>query len=71
MFMWPLVAGSRQPPADDVGEILAEITAFGVALRAECPLPDRLMADLDVPEREHLSSTIRRLNGKRKYSQTV
>jgi hypothetical protein len=37
----PLVAGPGQP--DDVGKLLLE-----------CPLPDRLMADLDAPKSEHL-----------------
>jgi hypothetical protein len=41
----PLVAGPGQAPPDDIGGLLAELQA---------PLPDRLMADLDAPEREHL-----------------
>jgi hypothetical protein len=41
----PFVARSGQPPADDVGELLAEL---------QPPLPDRFVADLDAPEREHL-----------------
>src|SRR5688500_12608539 len=41
----PLVAGPRQPSADDIGELLAKL---------ERPLADRLMADLNAPEREHL-----------------
>ncbi|GEO43588.1 hypothetical protein SAE02_77360 [Skermanella aerolata] len=41
----PLVAGARQPSADDVGELLAEL---------QPPLPDHLVADLDASEREHL-----------------
>jgi hypothetical protein len=52
----PFVAGARQPPADLVGECLAEL---------EASLPHGLMADDDAPGREHLS-TMRRLNGKRK-----
>src|SRR4051812_8927346 len=39
----PFVAGPGQPPPDDVGELLLER-----------PLADRLVADLDAPEREHL-----------------
>src|SRR5690349_16305694 len=41
----PLVAGPGQPSADDVGELLAEL---------ERPLADRLVADLNAAEREHL-----------------
>ena len=36
----PLVAGPGQPPADEVGELLAEL---------QPPLADRLVADLDAP----------------------
>src|ERR687898_2484511 len=39
----PFVAGPGQPPADDVGELLLE-----------APLPDRLVADLDAAEGQHL-----------------
>ena len=41
----PLVVGPGQPPADDVGELLAKL---------EGPLPDRLVADHDAPESQHL-----------------
>jgi hypothetical protein len=41
----PLVAGPRQPPTDDVGEFLTKLKA---------PLADRLVADLNAPEHEHL-----------------
>jgi hypothetical protein len=41
----PLVAGQGQPPADDVGEFLAKLQA---------PLPDRLVADLDISKSKHL-----------------
>jgi hypothetical protein len=41
----PFVAGPGQPPTDDVGELLAKL---------EPPLADRLVADLDAPERQHL-----------------
>src|SRR3954464_13929503 len=41
----PLVARPGQPPADDVGELLAEL---------EAPLPDGLVADLDAAEGQHL-----------------
>src|SRR4051794_20735192 len=41
----PFVARPGQPSADDVGELLAKL---------ESPLPDRLMADLDAAEGQHL-----------------
>jgi len=41
-------------PTDDGGVRLAEINAFGVALRAQTPLADRLVADHNAPKREHL-----------------
>src|SRR3712207_3906643 len=41
----PFVAGPGQPPTDDVSELLAEL---------EGPLPDRLVADLDAAEGQHL-----------------
>src|SRR4051812_28373143 len=45
LIQMPFVAGPVQPPADDVGEFLAEL---------EAPLTDRLVADLNASEREHL-----------------
>jgi hypothetical protein len=41
----PFVARPGQPSADDGGELLAKL---------ESPLPDRLMADLDAAEGQHL-----------------
>jgi hypothetical protein len=41
----PLVARPGKPPTDGVGELLAELKA---------PLPDRLVADFDAPECQHL-----------------
>ena len=40
-----LVAGPGQPSADNVGELLAEL---------QTPLPDRLVANLDATEGQHL-----------------
>jgi hypothetical protein len=67
----PLVARPGQPPADDVGELLAEITAY-----RRCPFGPRphwrIVSWLtSMPRKASISSTIRRLRGKRKYSQTV
>ena len=42
----PFVAGPGQPPPDDVGELLAEL---------EAPLPDRLVADLNVAEVQRIA----------------
>src|SRR5690349_2938723 len=41
----PFVARPGQPSADDVGELLAKL---------EAPLADRLVADLDAAEGQHL-----------------
>src|SRR5690349_25045788 len=41
----PLVVVPGPPPTDDVGELLAKL---------QTPLPDRLMADLNAPEGQHL-----------------
>src|SRR5689334_8932240 len=41
----PFITGSGQPPADEVGELLAEL---------EAPLADGLVADLDATEGQHL-----------------
>src|SRR3954465_5778081 len=57
----PLVSSRRQTPPDPVGEVLAEL---------ERPLPHRLVAD-DNAARGSISSTMRKLSGKRKYSQTA
>jgi hypothetical protein len=52
----PLVTGSRQPAADLIGESLAELAAT---------LSQRLVAN-HVPRKASISSTIRKLSGKRK-----
>jgi hypothetical protein len=52
----PLVTRPRQPTADLIGKSLAELAAS---------LSQRLMADHGAEEGQ-LSSTIRKLNGKRK-----
>ena len=57
----PLVAGGRQPAADLVGKHLAEL---------QRPLAHGLVADDDAACGQH-SSTLRKLSGKRKYSQTA
>jgi hypothetical protein len=57
----PLVAGPGQTPADDVGELLAELSPH-------CRIVSWLTS---MPRKASISSTIRRLSGKRKYSQTV
>jgi len=41
----PFVSGCRETTADLVRKVLAELS---------CPLPDRLVADLDAPGGEHL-----------------
>jgi hypothetical protein len=57
----PLVTNSRQPPPDLIGELLTKL---------ECPLPYGFMANHDASAAS-ISSTMRRLSGKRKYSQTA
>ena len=57
----PFVAAAGGSPTDAVGEFLAEFQA---------PLPDRLVGNR-VPRAASISSTIRKLNGYRKYSQTA
>ena len=54
----PLVARARQPTADLIGEVLAELAR---------PLSNGLMADDDAA-RGIISSTMRKLSGKRKYN---
>jgi hypothetical protein len=56
-----LVSGAGQTLPDPVGELLAEL---------ERPLPDGLVADHDATSAS-ISSTMRRLSGKRKYSHTA
>ena len=57
----PFVAAAGGSPTDAVGEFLAEFQA---------PLPDRLVGNR-VPRAASISSTIRKLSGNRKYSQTA
>jgi hypothetical protein len=57
----PLVSDSRNSSTDLMGKALTEL---------HCPLPYRLMADQDTSAAS-ISSTIRRLSGKRKYNQTA
>jgi hypothetical protein len=57
----PLVAALRRTLSDTAGKDLAKF---------EAPLPDRLVADADL-RAANISSTMRRLSGNRKYSQTA
>ena len=58
----PLVASLRQPPPDPVGELLAELE------RPHCRTVSWLTT---MPRAASISSTMRRLSGNRKYSQTA
>ena len=57
----PFVATARRSPPDAIGEFSAEFKA---------PLPDRLVRHRDAAGGQYLS-TMRRLSGNRKYSQTA
>ena len=57
----PLVSGAEQSPTDPVGELLAEL---------ERRLPEVSWLTT-MPRAASISSTIRRLRGKRKYSHTA
>jgi hypothetical protein len=57
----PFVSGTGRTPPDPVGEVLAELQG---------PLPHGLMTDNDAARGQHLLD-MRKLSGKRKYSQTA
>ena len=57
----PLVAPARFPATQVVGDVPTEFQA---------PLADRFVVTV-MPRATSISSTIRRLSGKRKYSQTA
>jgi hypothetical protein len=61
LIKMPLVAGPGQPPADNVGELLAELESHW-----------RIVSWLtSMPRKASISATIRRLSGNLKYSHTV
>ena len=61
LIQMPRIARARQPTADLIGECLTELHR---------PLPHRLTADV-MPRAASISSTMRGLSGKPKYSQTA